>query len=373
MKTRKRFPLHIQRLETRDTPTAGGWDPLGHFRQSNELISTINNKLSNTTTTTFGGPVIDQLSAGTSAHLFSLQGTQPGYVAFGLTDFEGGSISSFGSQGVLAIPINLSPDVRYRSMLHSVEAAPNGQIISAGFFNELGHFYNITQSNLIVIRTDSTGQLDPTFGNFGKSLISLGQTDNYFNISDIAVQSDQSILLVGTTQVTGQTLFVRVLSNGELDTTFGVNGVYTSIDNRFSPARNSIAVQAGTGRILISGSLQKPNGGDYDQAVLGLMPSGQVDSTFGQAGYAVAAFDLPTGNRNDYVSGFFAVSDGTFRLAGTANATSIHPDPSLNYDYTTESFTIASFLSDGSLNPNYVDHGRARWVSWKAVRNRLLS
>jgi uncharacterized delta-60 repeat protein len=80
---------------------------------------------------------------------------------------------------------------------------------------------------LELVRWDDDGVLDPTFGTGGVALHTLGGGQDC-QPSDLALLPDGKLLvasLVATAPSTYTTALVRFLSNGALDTDFGVNGI----------------------------------------------------------------------------------------------------------------------------------------------------
>ncbi len=118
----------------------------------------------------------------------------------------------------------------------------NGKILVAG----------VTGSDIALIRYNSDGTLDLTFNGSGKKSIDFGAAES---ATAITVQPDGKLLLAGTTDlgVNGSYMLVRTDSDGMVDNTFGTNGqVVTTFGSYDYAVLNSIALQPNL-RIVVTG------------------------------------------------------------------------------------------------------------------------
>lgn len=139
----------------------------------------------------------------------------------------------------------------------------------------------------VVLRYNTDGQLDTTFGGTGIVTTDIDFKANFGNA--LLIQpADQKIVTVGHANVnfstdTSDISLVRYNTNGTLDVTFGptqtVPGIVTTdlggFDNAFS-----IALQAG--KFIVAGN--SGSGGLASVAVLRYNADGSLDSTFGTSG-----------------------------------------------------------------------------------------
>jgi uncharacterized delta-60 repeat protein len=133
------------------------------------------------------------------------------------------------------------------------------------------------------------GRLDPKFGQGGKVITNVpGPTTAIANA--VAVQSDGKVIVAGGLGE-GQAIgLVRYNSDGTLDQTFGEHGIaLASIPNNILSSATGVAVQS-DGRILAAGTLYTLLNG---KAFIGLgvvrfTPAGNMDSSFGKAGVVTA-------------------------------------------------------------------------------------
>jgi uncharacterized delta-60 repeat protein len=148
---------------------------------------------------------------------------------------------------------------------------------------------------VLVARFDEEGQLDVSFGdNNGLLLIDSGYDDfPYAAVYDIIVQSDDKIVAcLGSARFSefNATMgrIVRLTENGSFDDTFGVNGIVASFAQGQVLMR-PLALK--DGKLLIGGVWFK-NG---SALVMRLDAAGNLDTTFGQNGviYPTIPGDVP--------------------------------------------------------------------------------
>ncbi len=165
---------------------------------------------------------------------------------------------SFGTNGIFSTTFSNSAP-----FATSVALQSDGKIIVGGEAGNPG----------IVVRLNTNGTLDTSFGTGGVVSIQYADVENF--TVGVAVQSDGKILAVGTGLPQGGHL-VRLNTDGSTDTTFGDNGsVFLELTPSF------LALQP-NGMILVNagpGFEQAPTLSRYTSA-------GQIDTTFGNGGSA---------------------------------------------------------------------------------------
>lgn len=105
----------------------------------------------------------------------------------------------------------------------------NGKILAAGSARPSGSIFD----DYAVARLTANGQLDTTFDGDGKATFDLGPASE--NLGSIALQADGKIVLVGSKSNAarnGDLAIIRLNTNGSLDTSFGNGGIVVS---DFSP------------------------------------------------------------------------------------------------------------------------------------------
>ncbi len=172
---------------------------------------------------------------------------------------QNGTIDSlFGTNGIVQTDIE---GKNTYDLATSMLLEPNGKIVLAGDAN---FTYTPYKSDIGVVRYNSDGSLDDSFGNNGVDIIHLGPTSQ---INSMALRQDGKYILTGTSNVIDSTqnwLLVRLLQTGEPDITFGNQGiVLTDIEGDMEGSL-SVAIQNDS-KIVVGGA---NNGGDYQDFVL---------------------------------------------------------------------------------------------------------
>lgn len=135
------------------------------------------------------------------------------------------------------------------------------------------------------VSASSLGQLDQTFGGTGEVIVPVAGED--WQILDVVVQPDGKILAAGiASDNTEPRMFAaRFNSDGTPDTSWGINGrTEVSIQqvSTDSSGANAIALQS-DGKVIIAGAMLDASNVST-MAMARLTASGQLDTTFGQAG-----------------------------------------------------------------------------------------
>jgi uncharacterized delta-60 repeat protein len=218
---------------------------------------------------------------------------------------------------------------------------PDGKIMIGGSFGEF-------DTSFLLLRFNSNGSVDSTFGNGGMVTTNLG-TDND-RVYALALQSDGKIVAAGkkgiqfnpTEQRKGNAALARYNPDGSLDPTFGSGGI---VINDFGQGLESYAIEViiqPDGRIIIAGE------SSYAFLVARYNSNGTLDSTFGNGdGFALVS----SSNNWDHGRDAVLQADGKIILVGSAQ---------LNSPY--ESFAVARFNSDGSLDKSFGDGGTVLMV-----------
>jgi uncharacterized delta-60 repeat protein len=192
----------------------------------------------------------------------------------------------------------------------SVAVQRDGKVVAAG-----GAVIN-SFNDFALARYNSNGTLDTSFGTGGKVITDFeGVSAEAYSV---AVQTDGKIVVAGEANIDGGDDFalVRYNSNGTLDTTFGTGGKVTTdfglLQQGFSYAlAYSLAVQP-DGKLVVAG--QASINGVYDFALARYNSNGTVDTTFGTDGKVTTNFASP-------FDGAFSVAvqpDGKIVAAGFA-------------------------------------------------------
>lgn len=240
---------------------------------------------------------------------------------------EGSLDASFGSSGV-------SKTLMDGGTAQSLAIQTDGKIILSGKRDNRDGSYT---SNYFLIRYNSNGSVDNTFGVFGK----VFTTFLCDGLNEIAIQPDGKILLAGQKKndlaSKGQFVLARYNSNGTLDNTFATNGVHI-IDWGDTWAEASCLVLQNDGKIIVGGRTKLSSAVLYRFSMARFNSNGTLDITFGTFGKTVT----PVGTCNPIVGSMKLQSDGKILLMGRDCQ---------------QDFTIARFNTTGMLDNTFGVNG----------------
>jgi uncharacterized delta-60 repeat protein len=182
-----------------------------------------------------------------------------------------------------------------------VVLAADGKIVASALVSENG------TSKTAVVRFTATGEVDNTFGGDGLVVV---DGYSYAEASYVDLQTDGKVLVGGTLGSSGEIAVVRLETNGAFDASFGTGGIVTTDLSSFD-AGQGLAIQA-DGKILVAGQARL-SGSDYDMVVLRYNTNGSLDNSFGTGGISSIA---PNANGDDVWSGCALQPDGKLVLCG---------------------------------------------------------
>ena len=240
-------------------------------------------------------------------------------------------LSSY-STGFLAARLNSdgSPDTTFgtdgRVLVHigSWMDGANDLILTPSGILLAGYTASIFESDIALIRLNSDGTLDNTFGIGGKVVLHLEQIGV---ATAVAVQADGKILVVGNEQTASgspiQPVVIRLLADGSPDASFG-NGGVLSFQFGGNPSSSSVTALAthvdssGQTDKIIVGGYANYGGTDYF-AVSRLNMDGTFDTTFNGSGTSVLPGDVITGGGNARVTSLQVNNDDSLIAAGSVD------------------------------------------------------
>jgi uncharacterized delta-60 repeat protein len=235
----------------------------------------------------------------------------------------------------------------------------------------------------LLLRYNTNGNLDSSFGTGGKVVIAGNNAGPAFAV---AIQTDGKILAAAPDSL--RLKVFRFNTNGGLDTTFGTNGTATiqAAGLFLPPASGGMTLQP-DGRILVA----------TERIVARLLTNGQLDSTFGSNGAAptvggdsvallpgatatdsiligngnVTSLYAPNGSLitsfgvNGQTAGFPFDGEGgivvTTNLSGVVTkiitAGSLTTSPNLTFGQTVSGFLLVRYNSDGTIDNSFGIHG----------------
>ena len=222
--------------------------------------------------------------------------------------------STFGTGGIVTTPIGNNDAYAYALGIQT-----DGRIVAAGYYAD-GSYYDFA-----VVRYNTNGSLDTTFGTGGRVTTPIGS--GYAGAYALGIQSDGRIVVAGYYADGSNYDFalVRYNTDGSLDTTFGTGGIVTTPMGSGYDIAYALAIQS-DGSILAAGSSY--NGSNYDFALVRYNTNGSLDTTFGTGGRVTT----PIGSGNAIANALGIQSDGRILAAGSF------------YNGSNDNFAVVSYL-----------------------------
>lgn len=190
------------------------------------------------------------------------------------------------------------------------------------------------------------GSLDASFGNNGVSSYCVVDTGPVNTIFDAGLQSTGKIITYNIVNGATVASLIRFNSNGSLDTTFGVNGVY-NYENSQPPFIQvgyypiQMVIQPDD-KIIFMGLQQNDTFGNA-YWVTRVLPNGALDTSFNGTGYK----DVTFGSVQDRATCVALQEDGKILLGGTSGSTA-------------QFFSVARLNSDGSYDSSFGTGGKVQ-------------
>lgn len=231
--------------------------------------------------------------------------------------------NTFGSGGKTLTHLDYGFDLAY-----AVAIQPDGKIIAAGV-----SYDTLFNGEFGVVRYNTNGTLDNTFGIGGKVRTSVGTP--WDQAQAVVIQPDGKIVVGGRTST--QMALLRYNANGTLDATFGNGGIVPLAVGTTGDIINALQLKP-DGRILAGGVTQ--SGTDYNFILVQFDTNGNLDPNFGISGLVLADY----GGTDDLFA-LAVQNDGNIVAAGSSG-------PSTNTE-----FTIARFDSIGNNDYTFNNQG----------------
>jgi len=234
---------------------------------------------------------------------------------------------SFGKQGLVTTEVGAGADVA-----RAVAVDTQGRIVVAGTAD------GSAKLDFAVVRYLATGEIDDSFGDHGKTIVSVGEDAD--TAYAIALQADGKIVVGGdSNRGSSQTgidfALVRLNDDGNLDQDFGAKGVVTtsiaSFGGRDSIYALALQTVAGEERIVAAG-------GEGDFSLARFRADGSLDATFGKQGKVQSVFGSTIGAAR----GLAVTADNELVVAGHAQ----------------HDFALAKLSQTGALVPSFGEQGK---------------
>jgi len=187
--------------------------------------------------------------------------------------------NSFGSFGRTLTDVNNA-----ESEARNVIVQPDGKVIIGGFTD------GGSGDDFLLVRFNSDGTLDNTFGNNGKVVTNVSSGNDV--VRGLALQSDGKIIAVGYAGMVNEYLsIIRYNTDGTIDNSFATNGMDSLLiyDNPGSDRTvpNDVKIQA-DGKIVVVGFVEN-SGGILNCMAVRYNTNGTLDSSFGIGGEIVTS------------------------------------------------------------------------------------
>jgi uncharacterized delta-60 repeat protein len=214
---------------------------------------------------------------------------------------------------------------------------PTNKILAVGAIYTTKWYIYLAQYN-------SNGSLDTTFGTSGRRNIDVGPSIT-MTVGNAIYTSDNKILITTNSYMSdGDFNIIKTNKFGDLETTFGTNGIVT-FDGMNNDVEGRIAIRS-DGKILLSGnSNHNPSQGTFAQHALILMnENGTLDTSFGTDGKIFTNFNT---NNSQIVRNFKLLNDNSLLVSGSIFANTQTGNDGFVAKYTSSGILDTSFGSNG--------------------------
>ncbi len=232
---------------------------------------------------------------------YSISGGDADFMTVRLNS-DGKVDNTFGTAGIKQIDIGSSEDKCYGNYIQ-----PDGKILMGGIVNNGG-------LDFVIVRLNTDGSIDNSFGNSGKQITDFKGKDDW--AFSIAMQSTGKILLGGYCKSTNNNDYAMACydSTGKLDNSFGVGGIQVTPIGSNDDFGRGVCVQ-GNDKILFIGRYKDANG----KLAVGLVrynADGSLDNSFGLSGKFTKKFGS---GGDDYCNGVTIQPNGRILIVGFTN------------------------------------------------------
>ncbi|TMA63675.1 MAG: hypothetical protein E6J68_11440 [Deltaproteobacteria bacterium] len=234
---------------------------------------------------------------------------------------------AFGTGGQVVTPIFNGYDVASALVLQ-----PDGKLVAAG------HAYNASNTVFALVRYNTDGSLDGSFGTGGKVTTAIGTGSG---ATALVLQPDGKLVAAGYASSAGKTTFalVRYNASGSLDASFGTGGKVTTPIGSVDDEAFALVLEP-DGKLVAAGYSDR--GSNNAVALVRYNANGSLDTSFGTGGKVTTAI----GSVDDEVFALVLQPDGKLVAAGyTSGANST-------------AFALVRYNADGSLDTGFGTGGK---------------
>ena len=248
-------------------------------------------------------------------------------------DKDGNLDPTFGTSGIVKTQIGSYGSVAYALAIDEL-LLPNRKIVVAGYS------YNGNNNDFAVVRYNTDGSLDTTFGPDKNGKVTTQVGIGYDIAYALGIQPSDGRIVVAGASFNGNNndfAVVRYDTVGSLDTTFGGDGIVTTAIGSGYDVAKTLLIQPSDNRIVVAGS--SFNGSHNDFAMVRYNTDGSLDTSFGGDGIVTT----PVGSLDSGITSLgIQPSDDKIVAAG------------ISYNAVTSDFVLARYnKADGSLDTNF--------------------
>ncbi len=323
--------LHAITIDTDGKIIAAGVDNNDFYMiryDSNGSVDTSFGSYSSGVHTDFGGTdeAYDLIVYGTKIYTV---GTSDGNFSIARYNSDGSLDTSFDGDGKATTDLGSDDDTARGIVIDS-----SGKIIVVGYSSNTNGIYDFA-----MVRYNSDGTLDTSFGTGGKTITDIAGADD--KATSVAIDGTGKIVVAGWSSNSANSThedftILRYDSSGNLDNSFGSNGVVTTDIGGYQDEANSIVIDGNS--IIVAGkSLNGSNGLD-SFSVVKYDGMGALDTTFSGDGKLTTSFGATMSSQAYGV----AVSGTHIVVAGQNSS----------------QFALSQYLSNGTLDSSFDGDGK---------------
>ncbi|MBS1729979.1 MAG: hypothetical protein JSS67_04290, partial [Bacteroidetes bacterium] len=160
---------------------------------------------------------------------------------------DGSVDQSFGINGVAKYIFGLGQGGEWNNIMYAMALQHDGKIVCTGISGKDEDIF------MALCRFNENGSVDETFGEDGGNIIAYKDNVDVYSF-DVTLQNDGKIVTIGGTSSSqfSTLLLIRYLENGQLDATFGENGISATLSDTATLSGSSVYYLT-DGKILITG------------------------------------------------------------------------------------------------------------------------
>ena len=221
---------------------------------------------------------------------------------------DGSMDNTFDTDGIAMTTIN-----GWGALARAMVRQPDGKIVLAG------SYIGPNPRDFAVVRFNSDGSLDSSFGSGGKVTTPIGNSSD--EAYGIALQPSGKLVVAGfsASATVEDFSIVRYNTDGSLDSTFNGDGkILTPINGNSIDEATSVISQP-YGKIIVAGISIDSTNSNRNFTLVRYNLDGSLDSSFGTGGKLITDY----GNLGESTKSMVLQSDGKIILAGSINKNSV--------------------------------------------------